>query len=86
MGGSVEGLLDPCPRAGRGSDNAAAVTYTSKACSNFVTTAVLDISLKAVAVKERGGCIDRGLPLVLKTCPLHTKSGRGKERRIFIGP
>ena len=26
------------------------------------------------------------VPPVLSTCPLHTNSGCGKERRIFIGP
>ena len=65
MGGSVEGLLDPSPRAGRGGDNAAVVTCTSMACSNFVSAAVLDISRKAMAVKETVDCIDRRLPPVL---------------------
>ena len=64
MGGSVEGLLDPSPRAGRGGDNAAVVTCTSMVCSN-VSAAVLDISRKTIAVKERADCIDRGLPPVL---------------------
>ena len=67
MGGSVEGLLHPSPRAGRGGDNAAVVTCTSMASSNFVNAAVLDISRKAMVVKERVGCIDRGLPPVLST-------------------
>ena len=31
------------------------------------------------------GGITVALP-VLKTCPLHAKSGRGKERRILTGP
>ena len=65
MGGSVEGLLDPSPRAGRGGDNAAVVTYTPMGCSNFVSAAVLDISRKAMAVEERVDCIDKGLPPVL---------------------
>ena len=64
MGGSVEGLLDPSPRAGRGGDNASAVTYTSMACSNFVTAAVLDISRKAMAVKERDDCKGKTLPTI----------------------
>ena len=45
MGGSVEGLLDSCPRAGRGGDNAAVVTCNSMASSNFISAAVLDISM-----------------------------------------
>ena len=65
MGGSVEGLLDPNPRAVRGGDNDAVVTCTSMACSNFISAAVLDISRKAMAVNERVGCIDSGLPTVL---------------------
>ena len=76
MGGSVEGLLDPSPRAG---DNAAVVTCTSMASSNFVSAAVRDISRK-----ETDNCIDRGLPPVLSTCPLHTNSGSGNEWRIVI--
>ena len=83
MGGSVEGLLDRSPRAG---DHVAVVTCTSMASSNFVRAAVLDISRKAIAVKERAACIDRGLLPVLSTCPLQTNSGCGKERPIFIGP
>ena len=83
MGGSVEGLLDPSDRAG---DNAAVVTCTSMASSNFVSAAVLDISRKTTVVKETDDCIDRGLPPVLSTCPLHTNSGCGKEWRILIGP
>ena len=43
MGGSVEGLLDPRPRADRGDDNAAAVTCTSMSSSNFVSVVVFDI-------------------------------------------
>ena len=87
MGGSVEGLLDPIPRAGRGGDNAAVVICTSMASSNFVSAVVLDISRKATGVKEIVvDCIDMGLPPVFSTCPLHTNSGCGKERRIFIGP
>ena len=31
-------------------------------------------------------CDDLYTPPVLSTCPLHTNSGRGKERRILIGP
>ena len=65
MGGSVEGLLDPSPRAGRGGDNAAVVTCTSMACGSIVSAAVLDISRKAMAVEEIVDCIDRGLPPVL---------------------
>ena len=83
MGGSVEGLLDPSSRAG---DNAAVVTCTSMASSNFFSAAVLDISRKATAVKETDDCIDRGLPPVLSTYPIHTNSGCGKEWRILIGP
>ena len=84
MGGSIEGLLDPSPRAG---DNAAVVTCTSMASSNFFSAAaVLVISRKATTVKETDDCIDRGLPPVLSTCPLHTNSGCGKEWRILIGP
>ena len=30
--------------------------------------------------------LDARLPLVLSTCPLHTNSGCGKERRISISP
>ena len=88
MGGSVDGLLDPSPRAGRGGDNTAVVTCTSMVSSNFVSAAaVLDISRKATTVKERVvDCIDRGLPPVLSTCPSHTNSGCGKERHISIGP
>ena len=83
MGGSVKGLLDPSPRAG---DHAAVVTCTSMASSNFVSTAVLDISRTATTVKERVDCIDGGLPSVVFTCPLQTDSGCGEERRISIGP
>ena len=83
MGGSVEGLLDPSPRAG---DHAAVVTCTSMASSNFGSAAVLDTSRTATAVKERVDCIDGGLPSVVSTCPLQTNSGCGKERRIFIAP
>ena len=43
MEGSLEGLLDPRPRAGRGGDNAAVVTCTSMASSNFTSAAVFDI-------------------------------------------
>ena len=57
---SVEGLLDPSPRAGKGGDNAAVVPCTSVASSNFVSAAVLDISRKAMAVKETVNCINRG--------------------------
>ena len=31
-------------------------------------------------------CFLNSLPPVLSTCPLHTNSGCGKERRISIGP
>ena len=60
MGGSVQGLLDSHPRAAssRGGDNAAVVTCISMASSgNFISAAVLDISRKATAVKERVDCI-----------------------------
>ena len=83
MGGSVEGLLDPSPRAG---DHAAIVICTSMANSNFVSAAVLDTSRTPTAVKERADCIDGGLPPVVSTCPLQANSGCGKERRIYIGP
>ena len=86
MGGSVENLLDPRPRAGRGGKNAAFVTRTSMASSNFISAALFDISRKATTVKERVDCINRGLPAVHSTCPLHTNSGCGEERRILIGP
>ena len=87
MGGSVDGLMDPSPRAGRGGDNTAVVTCTSMVSSNFVRAALLDISRKATAIKERVvDCIDRGLPPVFSTCPPHTISGCGKARRISIGP
>ena len=86
MGGSADGLLDPSPRAGRGGDNTAVVTCTSMVSSNFVSTAVLDISRKVTAVKEVVDGIDVGLPPELSTCPLHTNGGCGKERRICIGP
>ena len=82
MGGSVEGLLDPIPRAG---DHAAVLTCTSMASSNFVSAAVFDISRTATAVNEIVDCIDRWRPPVLSTCPLQTNSGCGKERCIFIG-
>ena len=78
MGGSVEGLLEPNLRAGRGGDNAAIVTCTRMVSSNFVSAAVLDMSRKTTAVKEMFDCIDKGLPPVLSTCPLHTNSGFGK--------
>ena len=44
MGGSVEGLLDPSPRAG---DHVAVVTCTSMASSNFVSVVVFDMSQTA---------------------------------------
>ena len=86
MGGSVEGLLDSSPQAGRSGDIDAIVTCTSMVNSNFVSVAVFDISRKATAVKEIVECIDRGLPPVLSTFPPHTNSGCGKGRRILVGP
>ena len=87
MGGSVEGLLDPSPQAGRGGDNAAVVKCTSMASNNFVSAAVLDISRTVTAVKKRVvDCFDGRLPPVFSTCPLHTNIRCGKERRMFIGP
>ena len=59
MGGSVAGMLDFRPRAGRGGDNAAVVTCCSMASSNFSSAAMLDISRKVTNVKERVDCIDR---------------------------
>ena len=49
----MEGLLDSHPRAGIDGDHAAAATCISMASSNFIRAAVLDISRKATAVKER---------------------------------
>ena len=46
-------------------------TYTHTYCS-------IDIMLTTT--------INSILPPVLSTCPLHTNSGCGKERRILIGP
>ena len=78
MGGSVEGLLDSRPQAGRGGDNAAVATCNgiSMASSNFISAAVLDISRKATAVKERVDCIiDRLHPCTqkprLSSCSLY---------------
>ena len=42
MEGSIKGLLDSRPRAGRGGDNAAVVTYCLIASNNFISAAVLD--------------------------------------------
>ena len=39
MGGSVEGLLDSRPRAGRGGDSAAVIICISMASSNFISAA-----------------------------------------------
>ena len=54
MGGSVEGLLDSRPQAGRGGNNAAVVTCISMASCNFISAAVLDISRKVTSAKEKG--------------------------------
>ena len=78
MGGSVKGLLDPTgPRAG---DNAAVVTCTSMASSNFVSATVLDISRKATAIKERVDCIEKGATAGTFNMPLSIPTvGVGKR-------
>ena len=54
MRGSVKGLLNSRPRAGRDGDNAVVVTCISIASrSNFIRAAMLDISQKATSVKEK---------------------------------
>ena len=53
MGEGVRGLLDSRPQAGRGGDKAAIATCISMASSNFNSAAVLDISQKVTAVKEK---------------------------------
>ena len=53
------------------------VTYTST--DNRTTSTVVDRNRYNHRTTESAGSI-------LSTCPLHTNSGFGKERRILIGP
>ena len=53
MGGSVEGLPDPLPRASRGGGNTAVVTCTTMPSNNFISVAVFDMSRTATLVKEK---------------------------------
>ena len=53
------------------------------------TTAVLNVwnvHLQHILLRLYEGTTDSPQSTVLSTCPLHTISGCGKERRIFIGP
>ena len=49
-----------------------------------------DVGMLKVSASDDGVdpiyCILYTVPPVLSTCPLHTNSGCGKERRILIGP
>ena len=47
---------------------------------------VLSIYVMVTIHKADIQCIGSWVSPVLSTCPLHTNSGCGKERRILIGP
>ena len=56
--------------------------YKSLFIGTFYGAFIQYMLVYVVSHIQRIGC----RPPVLSTCPLHTNSGCGKERRIFIGP
>ena len=56
--------------------------YKSLLIGTFYGAFIQYMLVYVVSHIQRIGC----RPPVLSTCPLHTNSGCGKERRIFIGP
>ena len=65
-----------CGRTSRGS-------HRRKATQDFVYLPFTVLALIFIASRIQPSL---SLPPVLSTCPLHTNSGCGKERRVLIGP
>ena len=64
------------------------VQLTTSRIGNLTRSILTVLSLYVMVTIHKADiqCIGSWVSPVLSTCPLHTDSGCGKERRILIGP